>query len=535
MVVDLNNLPNTVGELQEVIQKIHTEFAKSLEKEKSLNDNLLLEKEDYKKKYEDIRRLMFARKSESLKLSDEGQGRLFNEAEQVAPEAGKTSVVKSHRRKKKQPKERKATIPEGLPEKEFRHDIPEDQKACPCCEDPMQNIGEDTARELHVIPEKLIVHKHVYPKYACSECKDDSTVVSAGRNRLLPGSIVGSGLLSYIIQRKYQFGLPLYRINSMFKTIGVDISRQNMSNWIISAAEKLKPLYKTLKEELKKGSCLYIDETTLQVLKEPGRPNTTKSYMWHMRASLDKNPVCYFEYTEGRSTKFLDDWLRDYEGTILTDGWKSYDTLAASASLDHAGCWAHARRYFFKTSKEDPLNKDVVHVLKLIQKLFRLEKAYDKFNKPNDLRLKNRRRFSAPVINQIDLFISEIESKYPPKSRMGESIKYTKNQWIKLILFLEKPEVKIHNNDVENGIRPFVIGRKNWLFSGCPAGARASSLFYSLIETAKANGLNPYDYLTYLFEKFPLTYKESGVEKLSDLLPQNVTAADLSDFFAEYG
>lgn len=524
MAIDLKNLPNTVEELQAAFLDLHNNF----EKEKT-------QKEDYKKKYEDLRRQMFARKSERLKLPEVDQGRLFNEAEQDVPEIGQTTIVKSHRRKKKQSKARKPTIPEGLPEKEFRHDLPADRQACPCCEKTMQSIGEDTTRELHVIPEQLIVHKHIYPKYACSQCKDDATVISAERNRFLPGSIAGSGLLSYIIQRKYQFGLPLYRISSMFKAIEVDISRQSMSNWIISAAKRLTPLYNLVKAELKNSNCLYIDETPLQVLKEPGRPNSTKSYMWHMRASPGKNPVCYFEYTPGRSAKFLGDWLNDYKGTILTDGWKSYDTLAANLGLAHAGCWAHVRRYFFKTREEDPQNEDATHLLYLIRNLFRLEEAYNRINASNTFRLKNRQRFSAPVVTQIDIYISEIEGKYPPKSRMGESIQYLKGQWEKMVLFLEKPEVKIHNNDVENGIRPFVIGRKNWLFSGCPAGAHASSLFYSLIETSKANGLNPYDYLAFLFEKFPAIQKSGNREELIGLLPQNITRADLSEFFAEYG
>lgn len=517
MVVDISTLPENVEELKNIILQVS------------------LEKEHYKKEWEDLRRLMFARTSERLKLSVEEQGRLFDEAEQSATNPDHVTIVKSHRRKKKKSNERKPSIPEGLPELEFRHDLPTDQQACPCCEEPMQNIGEDSARELHVIPEQLIVHKHIYSKYACSKCKDDSTVASAKRKRLLPGSIAGSGLLSYIIQRKYQFGLPLYRISSMFKSVEVDISRQSMSNWIIAAAKKLNPVYKLLKEELKKGECLYIDETPLQVLKEPGRANTTKSYMWHMRASPEKKTVCYFEYNQGRSTKFMEDWLSDYKATILTDGWKSYDTLAASLGLDHAGCWAHARRYLFKTREEDPQNKDAIHLLYLIRNLFRLEETYYRVSKSTASILKNRKRFSGPIIRQIELFLFDIKEKYPPKSRMGASIFYLRSQWPKLILFLEKPAVKIHNNDVENGIRPFVIGRKNWLFSGCPAGAHASSLFYSLIETAKANGLNPYDYLTYLFEKFPLVEKEDASEKLQNLLPQNVTPAKISDFFTEYG
>ncbi|MHC4780271.1 MAG: IS66 family transposase [Planctomycetota bacterium] len=517
MAVELDALPNDVEKLKEIIQK-----------EKS-------EKEFYKKEYEDLRRQIFARKSERLKLPVEEQDRLFNEAEEAFTKPEQSVAVKSHRRKKKLAKKRKPVIPEGLPEKVIQHELTDKERECSCCEEPMEKIGEDTARELHVIPEQLIVHKHIYPKYACSKCKEDSTIASPERNRFLAGSIAGSGLLSYVIQRKYQFGLPLYRIDAMFKAIEVDISRQSMSNWIISAAKKLAPIYKILKNDLKKGQCIYIDETPVQVLNEKDRPNTTKSFMWHMRASFDQKEVCYFEYRQGRSANFLQNWLRDYKGSILTDGWKSYDTLVTAIGVDHAGCWTHARRYFYKTAQEDKDNKDAAHLLHLIGKLFRLEAACERVKNDNEFRLKNRRRFSAPIIKQIEKYIYEIESKYPPKSRMGESIQYTKNQWSKLILFLKKPTVKIHNNDVENGIRPFVIGRKNWLFSGCPEGAHASSLFYSLVETAKANGLNPYDYLTYLFEKFPAAQKSGEFEQLTALLPYHVTTKELSGFFGEYG
>ena len=321
---------------------------------------LQAEKESYKKLYEDLKQDKYGTRSEKLRLGDDEQSRLFNEPEHEAAQVESATVVKSHRRSKRRKKiEPKPVIPAGLTEKVIRHELTAEEKECPCCSKEMRLIGEDAARELHIIPEQLIVHRHVYPKYACSSCKEETAVVSAKRNRFLPGTIVGSGLLAYILQRKYQFALPLYRISSMFKTFQVDVSRQTMANWILNAAQKLKPFYDLLQAELLHNPLLALDETPMQVLNEKDRKDTAKSYMWHLRSGTNR-PVAWFGYRSTRSTKFLEPLLKDYGGTILTDGYPSYDSLASSLKLAHAGCWSHARRYFHKVLQAEPENNDAI-------------------------------------------------------------------------------------------------------------------------------------------------------------------------------
>jgi hypothetical protein len=250
--------------------------------------------------------------------------------------------------------------------------------------------------------------------------------------------------------------------------------------------------------------------------------------MWHLRSESDR-PVAYFEYQPGRSSKFLKSLLTDYGGVIMTDGLNTYDSLMKTLTCQHAGCMAHARRYFYEVYDKD--NKDHVakEILKLIGSLFALEEIYSRHK--FIFRLKWRKRFSAPLMNNIYKILQENKDKHPPKSGTGKAIDYAINQWEKLSLFLKNADAEIHNNAVERGIRPFVIGRKNWLFSVSPNGANSSAALYSLVETAKVNNLNPYDYLTYLFEKFPKCQTE---DEMKALLPNRVQTQDIQNFFKKY-
>lgn len=515
MAVDVSRLPE---EVQGYIQDLESRTAK-LEKEK---ENFRLLAIEY-------RRQLFARKTERLVLTGPEQERLFNEAEAASAEQKITKVRSHQRRKKKSGSNQKPVIPEGLPELAIHHEASPEQKTCPCCEEPMQQIGTEEARELLVVPEKLVVHKHIYPKFACSACRDDSTIRSIPRNRFLPGSVCGTGLLAYILQRKYQFGLPLYRISSILASTGAHISRQTMCNWILAAEKRLHGFADLLKEELKDAECLHADETTLQVLREPGRKENSISYMWLLQRAGPR-PVYSFEYQPGRSTSFLQPLLQNYTGVLMTDGYGSYAALARQLKFVHAGCWAHARRPFHKALQQNPKDAVASEVLKLMRKLFAQEKLWQAISA--DERLKLRREQTEPIVSEIHKLLKENESRNPPKSPIGKAISYCLNQWLKLSVFLENGHAPLHNNDAERAIRPFVIGRKNWIFSVSQQGARASALFYSLIESAKANDLNPYDYLTYLFEKWPTATTD---EDKRALLPNRVSVPEVEQFVTALG
>lgn len=533
MAVSIDKLPNDV----EILKSIIIRFEREIQSITVENAKITAEKERYKYLYEDARRRMFARKSERLQLEAPEQARLFNEAEVLAspgiegnePIVQNTPEKKRQKRNSQRRKPKRTSIPPELPRKEIRHDVSDEEKICPCCENPKEVIREDITEELQVIPEQVIVLKNISPIYACPKCKEDSVIAAPQRHRLLPGTIAAPGLLAYIIQRKYQFGLPLYRLSAIFDAIKVEISRQTMSNWIVFAAEKLKALYDALREEIITAEILGLDETTIQVLHEKGRKSSDISYIWHTRGSPRAGPLSLFEYQPSRSTKFLFERFTGYNGTILTDGYGSYDVLAREKQIKHAGCWAHVRREFFRAYQKSK-DEQSMQFLLLIRKLFKLENAYQNL-KTSSKRSYWRRRFSAPIISAIKKELDRLSAITRPTSDLGKAIQYTLGQWSKLILFLDNSQLPIHNNDVERGIRPFVIGRKNWLFANTANGAYASALFYSLVESAKVNNHNPYDYFLYLFEKFPAC---TSTTEIKALLPNRVTAQELSAFLQQY-
>ena len=521
-----STLPATVKELQSLVVQLQAE------------------KEDYKKKYLSLRKDLFGKKSEKISVAA-AQDHLFNEAEKLndEKEKSKTIKVKGHRRKRKPKRD---SIPAHIERKEIRHDI--ENKTCTCCGKELKHIGDDLTERLNVIPERIYAEKHVYPKYRCSDAKcirleegKSSEVISAPRNHFLKSAIVSATLLARIIIKKYLDSLPLYRQEGMFRRHDIQISRQSLANWVIQGYKNLEIMKEFFMEDLVTGKCILIDESVFQVLRENTASKNHKYYIWHMRASpppssdLGKTApspgyVAYYEYQPSRSTAFLEDHFKNYKGSIVSDGWSSYNVLAKKLNLGHGGCWAHARRKFYKAWDQDEDNKDAQKFIALIGDLFKLEEINEEQEHINSLKFRDK--FILPVIDQIDLFMKKTEGDYPGTSYLGEAISYTKRQWVKLTYFLQDENVPIHNNETENGIRPFVVGRKNWLFAVSPKGANASALWYSLIQTAIANDLNPEKYLIYLFEHWQSTKNR---EQQKALMPNRVDKKVIEEFYEVYG
>ena len=490
---------------------------------------------DYKQKYYALRRDLFGRKSEKISVSD-AQNHLFNEAERLVAEARKKTKRtkgKGHTRGKKR---RRDSIPPHIERKEIRHDIAD--KACTDCGKELKHIGDDITERLNIIPEQIYAEKHIYPKYRCSnkKClrvsKDQAPEIkSAPRLHFLKAAIVSASLLARIIIRKYLDALPLYRQESIFRRHDIEISRQSLANWVVQGYKQLEEMKILFREELVMSKCILIDESTFQVLNEDrADAKNKKYYIWHMRASPPSGEIAYYEYQPSRNSEFLQGYFKDYGGAILSDGLKTYDTLTAKLKLGHGGCWAHSRRYFFKALDQDPENPDLKTILDLIGSLFKLEEIKDEQRHLDALKF--RQRLISPVINTIKSFLKEKEAEYPQSTLMGKGISYTQAQWPKLTYFLKNKHLPIHNNDTENGIRPFVIGRKNWLFAVSIMGADASALWYSLIQTAIANGLNPEKYLVYLFEMWPLA---KTTEEKRALMPNRVLQTKVDSFYEGYG
>jgi transposase len=485
-------------------------------------------------KVELLKAWYFAKRSEqqAKPAREETQYRLFDEAEFAAEEEPEqepaTVQVPAHSRAKRGRK----PISPIYPREEIVHDIPEDEKTCGCgCE--LTRIGEVVSEKLDIIPQKIRVLRHIRPKYACRSCEgtedDGPTVkIAPAPPQLIKQGIVTPGLLAYILVNKFCDGMPFYRQNKMFERLGVDISRSTMSSWALQAAEKCEPLIKLCLAKLREGDILNMDETPVQVLKEPGRKNTAKSFMWVARGGPDGKPVVLFRYDPSRAGAVAVEIVGDFKGFLQTDGYIGYKALGETESITHVGCLAHARRKFMEVLKAGSKKKKgtASTVVDLIGKLYHLESQAKKANFSPEALMAMREEKVKPILAKIKKLLEESVDAVPPKSLLGKAVSYSLGQWLRIEAYLQDPRLTPDNNIAENAIRPFAVGRKNWLFSGSPRGARASAALYSLIETAKANGLNPYEYLLVVFEQIPLVKSESDLEELLPwaLLSKNASA-----------
>jgi transposase len=462
----------------------------------------------------------FCKSSESL---DDDQLQLFNEiiTDQEEAEPEQEQIVSSHIRKKKGRK----PLDESLPRKETIIDIPDDEKRCNCGSD-LVKIGEETSEKLHITPPEIWVERIIRLKYGCHNCEgsgdEDRPAVRIAPllPSIIPKSIVTPGLLAFILVNKYVDHLPFYRQEKRFERIGAHISRQNMSRWQQKAFSAMEPLFELLMQHIKSGSVLQMDETTAQVLGEPKRDDTQKSYIWLARGGPPEQKAVIYEYQETRASKHIHNFLEGFKGYLQTDGYGGYDAAVKNyPDVKLVGCFAHARRKFFEASKASKNTGSAHEGLKHIQKLYRLEKVLRDKGLCEDEFLQQRKEQAEPILEKFKLWLDKKALQVPPSTGVGPAIGFSIRQWDKLIAYLESPQLTPDNNASENAIRPFVLGRKNWMFSGSPEGAKSSCGIYSLVETAKQNKVEPYKYLAYLFEKSPYAESESD---WNNLLPWNV-------------
>lgn len=487
-----------------------------------------------------LRHDLFGKRSEKLSGIDKEQSLLFNEIESGAKSeeeelqslADRAPLfVREHTRKK--PGRR--PLPSDLPRREILHDLADDEKICTQHGVPLPHIGDDVSERLHIIPMQVEVERHIRPKYGqCPECRKSRDAIAPDARpevkmapapaTLIPGSIATAALLAYIITGKFCDALPFYRLEKIFARSGVELTRATMCFWAIRIAAKTVRLRKLLWDELRRAKILHIDETTIQVLKEPQRKPTTQSYLWGYRSGGAK-PIVLFEYRMTRSGEFLRKRLRGFSGTFMADGYAGYDYLGGREGITRIGCWAHVRRKYFEAEKSG--SAEAGWFLMKIRDLYLIESKAR--NSTPEERRELRQQYSRLIIEEIHAKIHNLRATMIPESHLGKAMSYTLNQWKYLLPFLENGELPIDNNAMENDIRPFVVGRKNWLFAAVQKGAAASAFLYSLIQTAKANGHEPFWYLRYLFEKLP----EAGGNKeaLRALLPMNVSSDEVDRHF----
>jgi transposase len=293
-----------------------------------------------------------------------------------------------------------------------------------------------------------------------------------------------------------------------------------MSNWQQQAYKKLGPLFSLLQKEIKNGPVTGMDETPVQVMGEEGREDTQKRYMWPARGGPPGKTVAWYEYRETRASCHVKTFLAGYKGYLQTDGYDGYDAAVKDMpGIIHVGCFAHARRYFFEAAKVTGQSRSAEEGVKHIRKLYTLEAELRGQNLNDETFLAERKARAGPVLEAFKAWLVKQKEEVPPSLLLGKAVAYSLSQWDKLVRYLESPYLTPDNNACENAIRPFVLGRKNWLFCKSPEGAESSCGMYSLIETAKQNGLVPLKYLTALFERAPLASSPEDWEKL---LPWNI-------------
>ena len=455
---------------------------------------------------------------------DQAQLNLFNEAEVTAnadaaePEL---ALIEKHYRKRK----RTATdrLPDDLPRETIIYELSDEECDCPECGCKMQAMGREIREELKVIPAKAVIVEHVTVTYACRPCAEDGEYTpfkkAVAPKPVIKGSFASPEAIAHIMTQKFVMGSPLYRQETEWNRNGIMLSRQTMSNWLIRATEDwLEPIYECLRAELLKREVLHADETTLQVLQEPDKTAQSKSYMWLYRTSGDTgNPIVLYDYKPGRHAKYPEKFLEDFTGYLHTDGYDAYHKLPENIVV--VGCWAHVRRKFDEALKVLP-EKDRTGSLALLgkrycDKLFELEREFAGL--PPNNRLEKRQDKSKPVL--LEFFTWAESLNVLPKSPIGSAVHYALSQRKYLEAYLLDGRLEISNNRAERSIKPFVIDRKNFLFANTPRGAAASAIMFSLIETAKESGLNPFEYLTYIFRTAPNLTAGADSSAVERLLP----------------
>jgi transposase len=499
--------------------------------------------------YESIvlaRRRKFGPSSEANSI----QGRLFDEAELLAltpapgepgaeasdladlsasnPEgdsavAEDSGSVASKAAATKKSRGKRLPLAAELPRVEIVHDVPESERVCPCGT-PMVVIGQEVSEQLDVIPMRIQVLRHIRLRYGCPK-GEQAPVVAPAPLQVLPKSNASERFLATLLALKYVDSLPLARIEYVLGRAGARVTRQTLARWVIGTAQALQPIANLMRDALLESRLIYMDETRVQVLKEPGRDPTTQSYMWVQRGGPPEKPVILFDYDPSRSGQIPMRLLQGWQGFLMTDGYEGYGALAREPGIEHLACWAHARRKFVDAVKVQPKGKRSLadQAVEMIGKLYRIEREIR--DKPTPEKQTVRQDQSQAMLDKMRVWLNTALPAITPQSKLGEALAYLHKYWPRLIRYVEHGDLPIDNNPCENAIRPFVIGRKNWLFSDSQAGAHASALIYSLIETAKANGQEPSLWLTEVLSELPYAQTADDYDRL---LPWNIHPKDLA-------
>ena len=510
-------------ELLEEERQLNKQLTEALASER---EALALERQALALEKEKVRYLtnkLYGRKSEKTSTLM-GQLSFFDDEILEEPEQVPETEKITYERKKKQKGFREAMLKDHRHEKVV-FDLSEEEKQCPVCGSEMVEVGEEYVRqEVRVIPATVVVTDYYRKTYECRKCRKDDvkTMVRAdGPEPLIKHSFASATLLAEIAANKFELALPLNRQEHIWKDMGLDLSRSTMSNWMmIMSRDWLMPMYELLSRDLVSREYIHADETPIQVLQEPGKENTSKSYFWVFSSIKgSERPVRIFAYRPGRSGEYPADFLKGFTGTLITDAYAGYNRVPG---IKRQMCLAHARRYFCdalpdrKEIREDTVAGNAIGYL---NRIFELERELEDLTAEE--RTIKRQQLVKPVLDGYWSWLKEMSLKTLPGSKTGKAIAYSLKNKENLSLFLEDGNIPITNAVAENAIRPVAVGRKNFLFCGSPGGAAATACIYSMIETAKANGLDPKKYLITLLSGFQVLGYDECRKHLEEYLPWN--------------
>ena len=532
-----DNLPNDVAALKALLytQQAAHEIAMKSAVEAAVTIAVdAVKREAQEHLYRMIEQLILARHRQFGSSSEQSssQARLFDEAESLAqsstdeqdlatiPSVAPAATAPID----KKPRGKRAPLSAELERIDIVHDVPEGERTCPCGT-AMLEIGQDISEQLDIVPMQIRVLRHIRTRYGCPGSVH-APVTAALPPQPLPKTNASPDFLAMLLTVKFVDGQPISRFAKVLERFHAPVPEQTLGRWVIGSATVLQPLLNLARDSLLAGPFIHIDETVVQVLKEKDKAPTSQSYMWVQAGGLPEKPVVIFDYDPSRSGKVPVRLLHDYRGYLMTDAYDGYNQLAQTDGIERLVCWAHVRRRFVDAVKVQPKGKRgrADDAVDLIRKLYRVESEHK--DATPELRLQARQESSLPVLAKIHAWLDKTQPATPPKSALGTALTYLRNCWPMLIRYTERGDLPIDNNRCENAIRPFVVGRKAWLFSDTVAGANSSAIIYSLVETAKANGIEPYLWLRRVLRELPAA---KTVEEVEALLPWNCRSQQLME------
>lgn len=507
-------LPNDLAECHALLHELHATLLEKQRRETRLQAQI-----------EQLLKRLYGPKAERV---DPGQLVLFAHevANRQTPEAASEDDTpaapvarKGHGRK---------ALPKDLPRKRIVHDVPAEAKVCPECGAGKTRIGEEVSEQIEYVPASVFVLEHVRPKYACPCCQEHVVIADKPAKAIEKG-LPGPGLVAHVITSKYCDHVPLYRQEFMLARHGVALSRKTLCGWVLTAADKLQPLADAMKREALASKVIHTDDTPVRVQGDGAKgPFTGRFWVY---VGDEAHPYTVYDYTPSRKRDGPEAFLDGYHGYLQADAFGGYDGIYASGEVLEAACWAHVRRKYYEARSTD--SNRAHRMLAWIRQLYDIERDGKKLDA--DARRALRQEKSKPLIEGSkdnegrglqgirDWLIAQ-QATVLPKSPIGEAVNYTLNNWTALTRYLDDGALDIDNNEAEQALRGIAIGRKNWLFLGSGRGGRAAAIHYTLIQSAKRHGLDPFAYLRDILLRITT---EPAID-LHQLLPDRWKAAHLS-------